>query len=205
MFELFQDYKGSLLVNGKEYKSIEEAENAFKNKNTGLTIILNPNGKEVNMGGKIDSNSPTSENSIYKKNTVYKISVMAYMTNYAPDFFLKTAPNIANERPMPYRSMVGIVLQETPKLVKMELMADITQSRYTKCMKCGRPISDKTLQNFGVGAECDDTYYEKVFKSEKEINDCVEKYRKKLNQIKWTGWIVKSAITEIIELPNYRW
>ena len=194
MFELLYKYNGNLLVNGKEYKSVYEADKEFGTKNGGLTIVLNPGGKR-----ELNNSTQTSPSRMLDPNKFYQISVMSYMTNYKDDFFLATSPQIKNTSPMPFMVMVGRVLDETNKLVKMQLRADRLESKYTRCMRCGRPISDKVYQLFGMGPECID------IKSNPNEPGVFDRFSKYLNKTTWEGWIVKSAITSIIEIDGYVW
>lgn len=194
MFELLYKYSGPLMVNGKEYDSVYDADKAFGNQNGGLTIILNHGGK-----GQLNNSKSTSPSITFDRNKFYQISVMTYMTNYRDDFFLATSPQIKNKCPMPFQVMVGRVIDETNKLVKMQLRADRLEQKYTKCMKCGRPISDKTHQLFGIGPECI------TIKSNPNEIGVFDRFSKYLQETTWEGWIVKSAITSIIEIDGYVW
>ena len=114
MFELLYKYNGNLLVNGKEYKSVYEADKEFGTKNGGLTIVLNPGGKR-----ELNNSTQTFSSKMFDPNKFYQISVMSYMTNYKDDFFLATSPQIKNTCPMPFIVMVGRALDETNKLVNV--------------------------------------------------------------------------------------
>ena len=132
---------------------------------------------------------------------MYKIKVKQYMTKKStPDFDFMKKWN--NDEPMPMRIMVGEKLEETRGMVKMSLHADITDKVTLTCMRCGRPITNKVSQYFGMGPECGGHAYVNPFDSDEELEKAVEDYREKLRQITWTGWIIKSAIEEEINLTK---
>lgn len=199
MFDLLQKYWGKLVVNGVEYPNVSEASKEFKGKDCGLTIILNGDKNNENNTPKRNSDGINIE---FDPDMVYQITVQAYMTTYKDDFFLATSPQLANKSPMPYRTMVGKVIQELNGLVKMELRCDIPFTRYTNCIKCGRPIPDKVHQYFGLGAECASF---DISEDDLKNHEKMAKFRNYLYNIQWTGWIVKSAITSKIEIPDYQW
>lgn len=132
---------------------------------------------------------------------MYKIKVKQYMTKKStPDFDFMKKWN--NDEPMPMRIMVGEKLEETRGMVKMSLHADITEKVTLTCMRCGRPITNKVSQYFGMGPECGGHAYVNPFDSDEELEKAVEDYREQLRQITWTGWIIKSAIEEKINLTK---
>ncbi len=126
----------------------------------------------------------------------HKIEVKGYMMRPAtPDFdFMK---KMNDDIPMPLKIMYGTKLDETRGMVKMKLHGDIKQKINRVCMMCGRPIDNPISQYFGVGPICGGHNYVNPFNSEEELNDAIAKYRKKLVNTTWTGWIIKSAIESI--------
>lgn len=123
-----------------------------------------------------------------------KITVKQYMTKPAtPDFDFMAKWNL--NRPMPLRTMVGEVLQETKGMVKMRLHGDITSERTAFCLKCGRPLTNPVSAFFGMGPECGGHGYTNPFSSEEELRAAVSNYRGTvLRNIQWEGWIIRSAI-----------
>lgn len=131
--------------------------------------------------------------------TVYKVTVRQYMTkpsNPSFDFMKK----FNNDIPMPLRTMVGCVTKETQGMYYMVLRGDILSERTTFCMKCGKPITNPVSQYFGMGPECGGHNYTNPFETKEELEEAVANYRKQLNNIKWEGWIIKSAIIEMTEV-----
>lgn len=123
----------------------------------------------------------------------YKITVKGYMTKEAtPEFDFMAKWN--NNKPMPLRTMIGTKEKETRGMVYMNLHGDIFAKKIMVCMKCGRPITNPVSQFFGMGPECGGHNYVNPFNSEAELNEAVGAYRKQLQKITWSGWVIKSAI-----------
>lgn len=132
---------------------------------------------------------------------MYKITVRQYMTKPStPEFNFMAQWN--NNNPMPLRTMVGDIIQETRGMYFMRLHGDITERTTRICMKCGRELTNPVSQFFGIGPECGGHGYVNPFDTEEELQKAVEAYKKELNNITWTGWVIKSAITEFIDLSK---
>lgn len=187
MFSLLENYKGSLIVNEVEYKSVTDAKQAFKGYQGPISITLNPQS-EKSISNK--SNIPKSGYS-----EIYRIKVRQYMTKPSvPGFDFQDKWN--GGVPMPMRIMVGRKLEETKGMVKMELWGEITEERASICMKCGRPLTNPVSRYFGIGPECGDHNYVNPFDSEAELKEAISQVQQELKEIRWTGWIIKSAIEE---------
>lgn len=184
MLELLKNYPGNLKVNGKEFENVLQAIQAFSEYRGRLVIELNtkptpPPRQEVEEG----------------KETEYVIKVKQYMTKPAsPSFDFMDKWN--NGVPMPMRIMVGKKLEETKGMVKMELRGEIIQEVNPVCMKCGRTLTNPVSQYFGIGPECGGHNYTNPFETDAELKQAVAETRKQLQNITWTGWIIKSAIEE---------
>ena len=122
----------------------------------------------------------------------YKIEVSMSMLK-SSDFLIKWN----GENPMPMKIMYGVKLKETKGMVMMRLHGDIKERFIKRCMHCGRPITNPVSQYFGIGPVCGGHNYTSPFASEKELNEAIEKYRTKLVNTVWTGWIVKKWIESI--------
>ena len=101
-----------------------------------------------------------------------------------------------NGKPMPLRIMVGRRIQETPGMVKMELWGEVAEGQLTHCMKCGRPLTNEVSKYFGIGPECGGHGHHHPFATDAEFKSAVAAVRRELNALKWTGWVIKSAIEE---------
>jgi hypothetical protein len=145
-------------------------------------------------------NETTQESQEAKSdNEEYKITVKSYMTKPAtPEFDFMAKFN--NNEPMPMRTMVGYYDKETKGMYHMVLHCDILEEQTQTCMCCGKPITNPVSKYFGVGPICGNHNYINPFNTEKELKQAVAEYRKKLNNITWCGWVIRSAITEMVKL-----
>lgn len=189
MLTMLKDWKGTVEINGSEYTDIASAISRFKATETSTHIILRPvRNTQVNDAG---SNVKSAQE--------YRITVKQYMTKKASpefDFMEKYNHNI----PMPLRTMIGTVERETRGMVYMKLHGDIYADVICNCMKCGRVITNKVSQYFGMGPECGGHNYVNPFSSEEELKQAVSSYKKQLQSITWEGWVIKSSILESEEL-----
>lgn len=187
MLELLKNYPGNLKVNGKEFENAAQAVQAFGEYRGRLVIELNTN--------TTITTPPPRQEVEEDKETEYIIKVKQYMTKPAtPSFDFMDKWN--NGVPMPLRVMVGKKLKETKGMVKMELRGEIVQEVNPVCMKCGRTLTNPVSQYFGIGPECGGHNYINPFETDAELWQAVAETRKQLQNITWTGWIIKSAIEE---------
>ena len=63
-------------------------------------------------------------------------------------------------------------------------------------MACGKRLTNPVSQYFGIGPECGGHNYVHPFNTDEELKEAVAEYRKKLQETKWVGWIIKSAIVQ---------
>ena len=184
MLSLLKNYTGKVAMEGRTYNSLADID--CINRNGKIDITLLPAQKMTDKP---------------KYKHLYKVTVRQYMTKKSTpsfDFMKKWNEDI----PMPMVTMVGVKVKETSGMVRMRLHVDITQPLTSKCMKCGRPITNKISQYFGMGPECGDHNYTNPFASEEELKEAVNSYREKLRNITWEGWIIKSAILDMEELDG---
>ena len=190
MMRLLQNWKGSVTVNGVAYASIADVPAM-----TGtLHITLQPANSTVESDKGM--NVPSMESKPEKQ---VRITVKRYMTQKSEagfDFMLKFNHN----NPMPYRIMTGVKTKETPGMVYMKLHADMWATKMTTCMCCGKVLTNPVSQYFGIGPECGHHNYVNPFGSNEELQQAVAAYRKTLQEVTWEGWIIKSAITEEVEV-----
>ena len=197
MIELLKDWKGKVEINGQPYDDIQTAISQFKVGSGEICIKLHPLTKKVQ---KLDSVNPQPI-PVSANDGEIRITVKKYMTEKAsPQFDFMEKWNGNN--PMPYRTMVGRVIKETKGMAQMELHADIWAEKIYTCMCCGRPLTNPVSQYFGIGPECGGHNYVHPFNSDKELRDAVAAYRKQLQSVTWSGWVIKSAIIEKEELNN---
>lgn len=189
MLEALTDYTGIIEVNGKQYDNIESAETALKAFSGKICIKLCPKAKNIN---KSELERSTNTIQAVDAKEVYKITVKQYMTRKAtPEFDFMAKWN--NDNPMPMRTMIGWIEKETPGMVYMHLKGKATDQEVT-CMRCGRTLTNPISKKYGIGPEC----MGKIgFLG--DIED-VDSAKEKIAEIEWSGWIIKSAITEQTEL-----
>lgn len=188
MLNLLKDYKGAVEVNGQSFDSLDSALKGLKNFDGQLTIVLNKGA-----GERVSQASQQVEEVAGDK--IYRIKVRQYMTKPStPEFDFQDKWN--NGIPMPMRIMVGKKLKETKGMVQMELWGEITEELTTRCMRCGRTLTNPVSKYFGIGPECGKHGYNNPFDDEEELKRAVKEMDKQLREIKWTGWVIKSAIEE---------
>lgn len=192
MITMIQNWKGKVAVNGVEYNTVQDAISRFKPSKGEICIKLFPERETPLKNENMRSETGSRENEV-------RITVKKYMTEKAtPQFDFMAKWN--NDVPMPLRTMTGKVIKETRGMVQMELHGDIWAQKIATCMCCGRKLTNPVSQYFGIGPECGGHNYINPFDSDEELKEAVAEYRKKLQAVKWTGWIIKSAITEEVEV-----
>ena len=181
MIKQLAKWSGRVDINGVNYAGVEDIPSTVTLDNTTvITLIPRQTIQEV------------------KEAVEHIITVKQYMTQPAtPEFdFIK---HWNNNIPMPMCTMVGTVEKETQGMVYMHLHGELIAERMFTCMYCGRPLTNPVSQFFGCGPECSghgymlpENYTMEQLKAE------VDAYKKKLLNVKWSGWIIKSAIKEDI-------
>ena len=179
--ELLKDWKGEIDINDNHYISIDACNFNFKSVSDDIHIQLHP----------IQKNAKQSEIQTSIDKIEYRITVKRYMTEPASpsfDFMNKWNDNI----PMPLRTMTGVIEKETRGMIYMKLHGQAEP--VVRCMRCGRLLTNPISQHYGIGPEC---MSKLGFVC--DIND-VETIKKKLVDVTWEGWIIKSAIIEKEEI-----
>lgn len=194
MLTMLKKWKGAIDINDKHYESVQDAINDFKTFNADMHIVLHSATKNASQS-VTERQRAESVQSVQQ----YKITVKKYMTQKgSPSFDFMTKWN--KDNPMPLRTMIGTVEKETRGMVYMKLHGDIYAEKICTCMKCGRALTNPVSQFFGIGPECGGHNYVNPFSSDAELKAAVSAYRKQLQNIQWSGWIIKSAITEKEEI-----
>jgi hypothetical protein len=184
------NYDGKLTVNGVEYNSSADALNALLNYAGDVTV-------EINVA-KAPSASVTATDvpdEPAKDEQTYRLKVRQYMTRKGSpefDFMEKFNANV----PMPLRVMYGQILSETKGMYRMSLYAKAERSEITKtvsCMRCGRELKNPTSKLYGIGPECIN-YTLGTFSDDGDPDDVYERADNTLQTVRWTGWVIKSAI-----------
>lgn len=177
------------------FSQIKRFENQEFTEGQSFTIVI---PVKVSTTGQKDINDKKPEiPSQMKVGNNYKVTVKKYMTEEGTpsfDFMIKWNNNI----PMPLRIMVGKVIKETRGMVYMELQGKCEPA--ICCMKCGRHLTNKVSQLYGIGPECGQHFSINPFDTEEELNEHLQELKSQISNIKWTGWVIKSAITEYEEV-----
>ena len=181
MLELLKNWSGEVDINDKHYMSIQDATKDFKRLSDNIHIKLCSKSKKLSTT-QIDALESKSE---------YKVTVKRYMTEKStPGFDFMAKWN--KDNPMPLKIMTGTKEKETRGMVYMKLhgQADAT----VRCMRCGRQLTNPISQHYGIGPECMSKLGLVC-----DIDD-IETIKKKLVDVVWEGWVIKSAIIEEEEL-----
>lgn len=182
MLTFLNDWKGEIDIDGKHYTSIESATNDFKRVSDEFNIKLYSATKKATQ----------SVTDRQMSNSEYRITVKKYMTETAsPGFDFMAKWN--NDNPMPLRTMTGTIEKETRGMVYMRLHGQAEP--VVRCMRCGRPLTNPVSQIYGIGPEC----MSKLGFIRIAIDD-VETIKKRLVEVEWSGWVIKSAIIEQEEI-----
>lgn len=190
MLTMMKNWQGTVEVNGKPYNSISDVFKANLALDGQIHIKLCPQAKKA-----VNEDGNAKKAVANKQEQEYRITVKKYMTQPAsPSFDFMQKWN--NDVPMPLRVMTGVVDKETRGMVHMKLHGDMYAEQMCTCMKCGKRLTNKVSQYFGIGPECGGHNYVNPFDSDDELKQAVAEYRKKLQSTTWEGWIIKSAITE---------
>lgn len=126
----------------------------------------------------------------------YKIAVKKYMTEPATSTF-DFQDKWNNGKPMPLCIMQGEVMKETRGMYYMNLQGKAEPT--SKCLVCGRTLTNPVSKLYGIGPECS----EKVGLIRIESEGAKEKLKhvmEQIDDISWSGWVIKSAIKEWEEI-----
>ena len=172
--KLLKDWKGEVQIDDKHYTS-KTCKIDFNTLSEDTHIILHSSVKNANMS-VVDSVESKIE---------YRITVKKYMTEKSvPGFDFMAKWN--NNNPMPLRTMVGTIEKETKGMVFMKLHGQAEP--VVRCMRCGRLLTNPISQHYGIGPEC-------ISKLGFVCNiDDVATIKKKLVDVVWEGWIIRSSI-----------
>ena len=183
MLNLIKDWQGSVEINGIEYESAQDAIKRFKRSSGDIHIVLKSKTETVQKT-KIERSDDVLE---------YRIAVKKYMTEPASpsfDFMAKWNDN----KPMPMRIMIGTVEKETRGMVYMNLHGEARET--ITCVCCGKELTNPISRHYGIGPVC----MSKVGIM-RDVDD-IDSIKDDLVNIKWSGWIIKSAIVSREEVQD---
>lgn len=177
---LLKNWKGAVEIDGTVYDSVQDARSALETFSDEVHIKLLAKRKSVSESA-VEAQKSTSDEC--------RVTVKKYMTEKAsPSFDFMKKWN--NDVPMPLRTMIGIAVKETKGMVYMKLHGQAEPVIH--CMRCGRLLTNETSKLYGIGPEC----ITKIpMLMSFDVSD-VSGIKKKLVDVTWEGWIIKSAITE---------
>lgn len=177
MLALLKDWPGIIEINGIQQDASQLRSAEFSGD---IHIKLYP--KQRRVAQTIQETADNSE---------YKVTVRQYMTQKStPEFDFMARWN--KDNPMPLRTMVGTIEKETRGMVYMKLHGQAEPVIH--CMRCGRLLTNPISQHYGIGPEC---MAKLGFVC--DIDD-ISTIKKKLVEVTWEGWIIRSAITHWEEL-----
>lgn len=127
----------------------------------------------------------------------YKITVKMYMTEPATSTF-DFQDKWNNGIPMPLCIMQGEVIKETRGMYYMNLQGKAEPT--PKCLVCGKTLTNPVSKLYGIGPECSSKIGLCRVDSEEEANEKWDELVRQLGIIKWSGWVIKSAIKEWEEI-----
>ena len=127
----------------------------------------------------------------------YKITVKKYMTEPATSTFdFQNKWN--NGKPMPLCIMQGEVIKETRGMYYMNLQGKSEPT--SKCLVCGKTLTNPISKLYGIGPECSEKVGLIRLESEEESKEKLKQIMEQIDDITWTGWVIKSAIKEWEEI-----
>lgn len=200
-----------IIVNGIEYSNSQEAYEKLKGYEGEIHIVIpkiDTSGQQTKkdlletynrLYGQHDSNNQDKQDSKYADDRLWRIKVKKYMTERSSpgfDFMEKWNNNI----PMPLVIMKGRILEETKGMYKMELFAEPEPS--THCFRCGRKLTHPVSVLYGIGPECGQHFHINPFETEEELQQAMDELKAEMSKIRWTGWVIKSAIKEMREIKE---
>ena len=129
----------------------------------------------------------------------YKITVKKYMTEPATaNFDFQDKWN--DGKPMPLCIMQGEVIKETRGMYYMNLQGKAES--ISRCLVCGKPLTNPISKLYGIGPECSEKVGLIRIESEEEAREKWNELVQQIGNIKWTGWVIKSAIKEWEMIDN---
>lgn len=127
----------------------------------------------------------------------YKITVKKYMTEPATvNFDFQDKWN--NGNPMPLCIMRGEVIKETRGMYYMNLHGKAEPT--SKCLVCGKTLTNPVSKLYGIGPECSEKVGLIRIESEEEAKEKLKHVMEQIDDISWSGWVIRSSIKEWEEI-----
>lgn len=174
------------------FKQIHRFQNMNFEEGKPFEFTLEGKRKEINTEDYICS--PVQKMEVGKS---YKITVKKYMTEPATaNFDFQDKWN--NRKPMPLCIMQGEVIKETRGMYYMNLQGKAEPT--SKCLACGKALINPISKLYGIGSECSEKIGLIRIESEEEAKEKLKHIMEQIDDISWTGWVIKSAIKEWEEI-----
>ena len=150
--------------------------------------------KEININTEDYICQPAKKMEVGKS---YKITVKKYMTEPATvNFDFQDKWN--DGKPMPLCIMQGEVIKETRGMYYMNLQGKAEPT--SKCLVCGKTLTNPISKLYGIGPECSEKVGLIRIESEEEAKEKLKDIMEQIDDISWTGLVIKSAIKEWEEI-----
>ena len=177
IFEKIHRYKEQDFEEGKPFKFT--LDKATKELNTEIEDYIWTKAKKMEVGKS------------------YKITVKKYMTEPATSNF-DFQDKWNDGKPMPLCTMQGKVTKETRGMYYMNLQGKA--ERTSRCLVCGKTLTNPISKLYGIGPECSEKVGLIRIESEEEAKEKLKHIMEQIDDISWTGWVIKSAIKEWEEI-----
>ena len=174
IFEQIHRYKEQDFEDGKPFEFI------IPSRNRGITYAVeNMKSNKMEVGKS------------------YKITVKKYMTEPATaNFDFQDKWN--NGEPMPLCIMQGEVIKETRGMYYMNLQGKSEPT--SKCLVCGKNLKNPISKLYGIGSECSEKVGLIRIESEDDAKEKLKHIMKQIDDISWSGWVIRSSIKEWEEI-----
>ena len=127
----------------------------------------------------------------------YKITVKKYMTEPSTSNF-DFQDKWNNGKPMPLCIMQGEVIKETRGMYYMNLQGKSEPT--SKCLVCGKTLTNPISKLYGIGQECSEKVGLIRIENEDDAKEKLKHIMSQIDDIAWTGWVIKSSIKEWEEI-----
>ena len=191
MLEFLKNYTGSITVNDNVIRN-EDISTVLDSLEGSIKIKLSPKESSIKNSFTLQKDAVVDKSSLS-----YYIFVKPWMTQKSSSNF-NFMLTWNNDVPMPLRVMQGKINKETPGMYNMSLYGIPTKTG--TCSVCGRTLTNPISRLYGIGPECMNKVGIFSDITIEEAKDRLEEINNRIINIKWTGWIAKSAILEMTEV-----
>ena len=168
------------------FKQIHRFQNMDCEEGKSFEFTLEGKRKEINTEDYIFS--PIQKMEVGKS---YKITVKKYMTEPATSNF-DFQDKWNNGKPMPLCIMQGEVIKETRGMYYMNLQGKAEPT--SKCLVCGKTLTNPISKLYGIGPECSEKVGLIRIESEEEAKEKLKHIMEQIDDITWTGWVIRISI-----------